>query len=128
VQRFRGGLVFKAHRLLYYSTLGLRVIKKKKKGTCVSAMALAMICFLLALASLMAYVRFWGDVPRQQESRDGFQCSRPWWNVLDARGKGWMALASLIANVRLCGDVPRQQASATIKGRVPHVLDPGGMF
>jgi len=31
VQRFRGGLVFKAHRLLYHSTLGLRVITKKKK-------------------------------------------------------------------------------------------------
>jgi len=31
VQRFRGGLVCKAHRLLYHSTLGLRVIKKKKK-------------------------------------------------------------------------------------------------
>jgi len=30
-ERFRGGLVFKAHRLLYHSTLGLRVIKKKKK-------------------------------------------------------------------------------------------------
>jgi len=31
VKRFRGGLVFKAHRLLYHSTLGFRVIKKKKK-------------------------------------------------------------------------------------------------
>ena len=30
-QRFRGGLVFKAYRLVYHSTLGLRVIKKKKK-------------------------------------------------------------------------------------------------
>ena len=30
VERFRGGLVFKAHRLLYHSTLGLRVTKKKK--------------------------------------------------------------------------------------------------
>jgi len=29
--RFRGGLVFKAHRLLYHSTLGLRVIKKKRR-------------------------------------------------------------------------------------------------
>jgi len=28
VQRFRGGLVFEAQRLLYHSTLGLRVIKK----------------------------------------------------------------------------------------------------
>jgi len=33
VQRFRGGLVFKAHRLLYHSTLGLSVLKKKKGGT-----------------------------------------------------------------------------------------------
>ena len=31
VQWFRGGLVCKAHRLLYHSTLGLRAIKKKKK-------------------------------------------------------------------------------------------------
>jgi len=29
--QFLGGLVFKAHRLVYHSTLGLRVIKKKKK-------------------------------------------------------------------------------------------------
>ena len=29
MKRFRGGLVFKAHRLVYHSTLGLRVIKKK---------------------------------------------------------------------------------------------------
>ena len=33
VQRFRGGLVFKANRLLHHSTLGLRVIKKKKITT-----------------------------------------------------------------------------------------------
>jgi len=31
VQWFRGGLVFKAFRLLYHSTLGLRVTKKKKR-------------------------------------------------------------------------------------------------
>ena len=28
--RFRGGLVFKAHRRLYHSTLGSRVMKEKK--------------------------------------------------------------------------------------------------
>jgi len=28
---WRGGLAFKAHRLVYHSTLGLRVIKQKKK-------------------------------------------------------------------------------------------------
>jgi len=33
VKRFRGGLVFKAHRLVHHSTLGLRVIKKKRVGT-----------------------------------------------------------------------------------------------
>ena len=31
VKRFRGGLVFKARRWLYHSTLGSSVIKKKKK-------------------------------------------------------------------------------------------------
>ena len=36
IQRFRGGLVFKAHKLLYHSTLGLTVTKKKKKA-CVIA-------------------------------------------------------------------------------------------
>jgi len=40
VQRFRGGLVFKAHILLYHSTLGLRVIQKKKKKDDVDAEAI----------------------------------------------------------------------------------------
>ena len=31
VKRFRGGLVLKAHRWLKHSTLGSRVMKKKKK-------------------------------------------------------------------------------------------------
>ena len=31
VKRFRGGPVFKAHRLLHHSTLGVRVIEKKKR-------------------------------------------------------------------------------------------------
>ena len=30
MKRFRGGLVVKAHRLVYHSTVGLRVIKKKE--------------------------------------------------------------------------------------------------
>ena len=30
MKRFRGGLAFKTHRLVYHPTLGLRVIKKKK--------------------------------------------------------------------------------------------------
>ena len=35
VERFREALEFKAHRLLYHSTLGSRAIKKKKKlGGC----------------------------------------------------------------------------------------------
>jgi len=32
VQRFRDGIVFKAYKLLYHSTLGLGVIKKKKRS------------------------------------------------------------------------------------------------
>ena len=34
VERFRGGLVSKAQRLLYHSTLGLRVMKKNKTKDC----------------------------------------------------------------------------------------------
>ena len=33
MQRFRGGIVFKAHRLLCHSTLGLREMKKKDRVT-----------------------------------------------------------------------------------------------
>ena len=33
VRRFRGGLIFKAHRLLHHSTLGLRVITEKQQCT-----------------------------------------------------------------------------------------------
>ena len=32
MERFRDRLVFKAHRLLYHSTLGLRVIDKTREG------------------------------------------------------------------------------------------------
>ena len=32
VERFRGGLVFKAHGLVYHSTLGLRVTKQHGQG------------------------------------------------------------------------------------------------
>ena len=31
MERFREGLVFKAHRILYHSTLGWRVMKKKRR-------------------------------------------------------------------------------------------------
>ena len=36
MNRFRGGLVFKAHRLVYHPTLGSRVIKKKKISNVIS--------------------------------------------------------------------------------------------
>ena len=40
MQRFRGGLVIKAHRLVYHSTLGWIVIKKKKVQSTVAREAL----------------------------------------------------------------------------------------
>jgi len=36
VKRFRGGLVFKAHRLVYHSTLGMRVIKQRREDQSVA--------------------------------------------------------------------------------------------
>ena len=43
---FRGGLVFKAHRLLYHSTLGWRVIKKKKRLLCKPAAGIEVLGIL----------------------------------------------------------------------------------
>ena len=58
VQRLRGGLVLKAHRLLYHSTLGLRVIKKNKNilGRCPNLEVEAEIEFFLD--NLLARVHF----------------------------------------------------------------------
>ena len=39
MKRFRGGLVFQTHRLLYHSTLGLRAINKKKRSDAKSVVA-----------------------------------------------------------------------------------------
>jgi len=43
-ERFRGGLVFKAHRLVYHSNLGLREIKKKKKLLCRMSQTMLLLC------------------------------------------------------------------------------------
>ena len=37
VERFRGGLEFKAHKLVYHSTRGSRVMKKKKEAEALRA-------------------------------------------------------------------------------------------
>ena len=50
----RGGLVFKAHRLLYHPTLGLRVIEKKKKKIPASAVSHHLYLELLALTCLVS--------------------------------------------------------------------------
>ena len=51
VQRFRGGLAFKVHRLLCLSTLGWRAIQKKKKKKKVS---LSLTSFWRVFISLRA--------------------------------------------------------------------------
>jgi len=62
VKRFRSGLVFKAHRLLYHSTLGLRVIKKEKKGTCV---LIEVASIFLAATSLASFAERQRERARQ---------------------------------------------------------------
>ena len=44
VQRFRGGLVSKAHTLLYHSTLCSRVIKKKKESPRMLVVSKVILC------------------------------------------------------------------------------------
>jgi len=57
VKRFRGGLVFKAHRWLYHSTLGSRVIKKKRRCGVPTALASACDARLPTLPEEGSYLR-----------------------------------------------------------------------
>ena len=80
---YRGGLVFKAHRLLYRSTLGLRVIKKKKQVRHSKAETLLQKIRALPRPRSSAAVsqrdrlrvgwlnRFLGGVPREQKMLKG---------------------------------------------------------
>ena len=55
-KRFRGGLVCKAHRLLYHSTLGLRVIKKKTGQS--KHAAFTLVCKQAEYSLLLLYSRY----------------------------------------------------------------------
>ena len=50
MQRLRGGLVFKAHRLVHHSTLGVKVISNKKEGGALGLAAQFALPSLLRLA------------------------------------------------------------------------------
>ena len=47
---FRGGLVSKAHRLWYHSTLGARVIEKHLLRESVSVTGDSRVCFVISIA------------------------------------------------------------------------------
>ena len=59
VKRFRGGLVFKAHRPLYHSTLGSRVIKKKHQEMGLPEKADVVTDLDLAEVRLLNGLRIW---------------------------------------------------------------------
>jgi len=59
-RRFRGGLVFKAHRFLYLSTLGLRVIKREDRE--LGARVAARVAALLTLRHQLATLLHWRGV------------------------------------------------------------------
>jgi len=60
VQRFPGGLVVKVHRLLYHSTLGLRVIKKTRTPPAAQLLIIqlsdAIVCGLRCAPRLLSAV------------------------------------------------------------------------
>jgi hypothetical protein len=58
VERFRGGLVFKAHTLLNHSILGSRVIKKRRK----SAASPSRFCFAATFVSVFGLIHGSGIV------------------------------------------------------------------
>ena len=70
VKRFRGGLVFKAHRWLYHSTLGSRVIKKKRRLTEASLKENSHLSFRALSGRLKLTVR------RHKFNKDSLTCDR----------------------------------------------------
>jgi len=72
VNWFRGGLVLKAHRLLYHSTLGSRMIKKKKN--------VIIACWRVS----------WGAVPLWLGASFTSRQVRPIHVVATARGVYWL--------------------------------------
>jgi len=75
LQWFRGGLVFKAHRILYRSTLGSRVIKKKTTHPKVTAATrmepAAMSVWLKAKRSAGFRIVLWEARCREGRERGG---------------------------------------------------------
>jgi len=76
VKRFRGGLVFKAHRWFHHSTLGSRVIKKKKtcgvecrQGSCWSVSRTAPRIRSIESLSQIVLTRFHTRFPRKLDWR-----------------------------------------------------------
>ena len=64
MNRFRGGLVFKAHRLVYHSTLGSKVITKKKEEEDEdSEKAPPSGTYLSSYTSILGDIRLWVGVP-----------------------------------------------------------------
>ena len=62
MERFRGELLFKAHRLSYHSTLGSRVTKTKKRFTVITAEGMA----TSTTHSAIEGVRTWSTVIEEQ--------------------------------------------------------------
>ena len=68
-KRFRGGLVFEAHRLLYHSTLGLRVIKKKRRSLLDTEKALAQVLQVHGRSRVQGYLAHKKQPPPQGHHR-----------------------------------------------------------
>ena len=90
MKRFRGGLVFKAQGLVYYSTLGWRAMKKKKKilrcigvETDLARLRHATTFTISYFISLVGAVSGTGGYPPVWIRDQGFQLRTllTWWSV-----------------------------------------------
>ena len=104
VQWFRGGLVCKAHRPVCHSTLGLRVMKKKKRSSCPPS------CTTSALSSRPYTERLNSQPYYRCQMRRLQTFARAHWGV---GGEGFQTLnaqyrgTSLIRNTPLLGPYSR---------------------
>ena len=68
MKRFRGGLVFKAHRLLYHSTQGLRVIKKRRRTDLGGVLGRSSLCEMLCVITRIVHPKkIWYFKPDKYE-------------------------------------------------------------
>ena len=126
VQRFRGGLVFKAHRLLCHSTLGLRVIKKKIPASA-NPFGVCCLCLFISMhvcsCSFLCFTNSCGSAEEKSETSRWRARRAATANIAPQRWSCSVVKWSnglRVGRLNGLGGVPREQK--ILKGHLPRVM------